>query len=194
MPLTKSKSPKAFGHNVEAEMHAGKPQKQALAIAYSVKRHARKMAKGGMVTPEQHLPKHEQDHDGMIEQAKEPMEHVRPEMTDADHRPEAKRHMHENDESHNEIMKENHLAHGGEVVDHNEHMEGDIDNFLSDEEDDESPFQDRQSSSDEEELTRMGDEASSHMNNEKSDSDEMQSRKGVLERILRQVRMRNIGR
>lgn len=49
MPLMKSKSKKAFSHNVEAEMKAGKPQPQALAIAYSIKRKPKKMAKGGMV-------------------------------------------------------------------------------------------------------------------------------------------------
>lgn len=38
MPLVKSKSEKAFAKNVKTEMKAGKPQKQALAIAYSVKR------------------------------------------------------------------------------------------------------------------------------------------------------------
>lgn len=38
MPLMKGKSQKAFGHNVAAEMHAGKPQNQAVAIAYSEKR------------------------------------------------------------------------------------------------------------------------------------------------------------
>ena len=38
MPLVKSKSDKAFKKNVKAEMKAGKPQKQAVAIAYSVKR------------------------------------------------------------------------------------------------------------------------------------------------------------
>jgi len=42
MPLIKSKSKKAFSKNVSAEIHAGKPQKQALAIAYSVKRKAKK--------------------------------------------------------------------------------------------------------------------------------------------------------
>ena len=42
MPLEKSTSKKAFGHNIEAEMHAGKPQKQAVAIAYSEKREAQK--------------------------------------------------------------------------------------------------------------------------------------------------------
>ena len=34
MPLMPGKSKKAFSHNIEAEMHAGKPQKQAVAIAY----------------------------------------------------------------------------------------------------------------------------------------------------------------
>lgn len=47
MPLTQGKSKKAFKHNIEAEMHAGKPQDQALAIAYNVKR--KNKAKGGMV-------------------------------------------------------------------------------------------------------------------------------------------------
>jgi hypothetical protein len=40
MPLQKSKSKKAFSYNIKAEMAAGKPQKQAVAIAYSVKRRA----------------------------------------------------------------------------------------------------------------------------------------------------------
>ena len=40
MPLKKSASPKAFSANVKKEMAAGKPQKQAVAIAYSVKRKA----------------------------------------------------------------------------------------------------------------------------------------------------------
>lgn len=38
MPLIKSKTNKAFKHNVKAEIKAGKPKKQALAIAYSIKR------------------------------------------------------------------------------------------------------------------------------------------------------------
>ena len=40
MPLIKSKSSKAFGENVKAEMKAGKPQKQAVAIAYAEKKAA----------------------------------------------------------------------------------------------------------------------------------------------------------
>jgi len=42
MPLKKSKSAKAFKSNVRAEVKAGKPVKQAVAIAYSVKREAKK--------------------------------------------------------------------------------------------------------------------------------------------------------
>jgi len=40
MPLTKSKSEKAFKGNIRKEVKAGKPVKQAVAIAYSVKRKA----------------------------------------------------------------------------------------------------------------------------------------------------------
>lgn len=40
MPLIKSGSKKAFRENVKAEIEAGKPQKQAVAIAYSAKRKA----------------------------------------------------------------------------------------------------------------------------------------------------------
>lgn len=57
MPLTKSKSKKAFEHNIEAEIHAGKPQKQALAIAYNVKRHAKK-AHGGHISTHEPSSKH----------------------------------------------------------------------------------------------------------------------------------------
>lgn len=38
MPLKKGKSPKTFSHNVRAEVKAGKPVKQAVAISYAVKR------------------------------------------------------------------------------------------------------------------------------------------------------------
>lgn len=40
MPLKKSKTPEAFRANVKAEIKAGKPVKQAVAIAYAVKRAA----------------------------------------------------------------------------------------------------------------------------------------------------------
>ena len=41
MPLVKSSSKEAFRKNVKAEMKAGKPKKQAIAIAYSVQRKAK---------------------------------------------------------------------------------------------------------------------------------------------------------
>jgi hypothetical protein len=44
MPLVKSASKEAFRKNVKAEMQANKLQKQALAVAYSVKREAQKPA------------------------------------------------------------------------------------------------------------------------------------------------------
>ena len=44
MPLTKSTSKKAFEKNIKAEVKSGKPVKQAVAIAYSVKREAAKKA------------------------------------------------------------------------------------------------------------------------------------------------------
>jgi hypothetical protein len=56
MPLIKSKSKSAFKHNVEAEIHAGKPPKQAVAIAYSEKRHAKKH--GGNVSTHEKNSKH----------------------------------------------------------------------------------------------------------------------------------------
>jgi len=40
MPLKKSPSKQAFKENVKAEVKAGKPVKQAVAIAYSEKRAA----------------------------------------------------------------------------------------------------------------------------------------------------------
>ena len=42
MPLKHSKTKKAFEKNIKTEVKAGKPVKQALAIAYSVKREAEK--------------------------------------------------------------------------------------------------------------------------------------------------------
>jgi hypothetical protein len=44
MPLIKSGSRQAMSQNIKTEMAAGKPQKQAVAIAYSVARRS----KGGL--------------------------------------------------------------------------------------------------------------------------------------------------
>ena len=47
MPLIKSKSEKAFKQNIRTEVKSGKPVKQAVAIAYSVKRAAAKPTSKG---------------------------------------------------------------------------------------------------------------------------------------------------
>ena len=45
MPLKKSASKKAVSENIKTEMGAGKPQKQAVAIALEVQRRAKKKGK-----------------------------------------------------------------------------------------------------------------------------------------------------
>lgn len=45
MPLKKSTSKKAMSANIKTEIAAGKPQKQAVAIAYAVKREAKSKKK-----------------------------------------------------------------------------------------------------------------------------------------------------
>lgn len=45
MPLRSGKSPKAFSDNVRTEIRAGKPQKQAVAIAYSQARRGKRTRK-----------------------------------------------------------------------------------------------------------------------------------------------------
>jgi hypothetical protein len=42
MPLKKSRSKGAFKSNIRAEVRAGKPVKQAVAIAYAVKRRGKR--------------------------------------------------------------------------------------------------------------------------------------------------------
>jgi hypothetical protein len=42
MPLKKGKSEKTFKENIKTEVKAGKPDKQAVAISYAIKRDAEK--------------------------------------------------------------------------------------------------------------------------------------------------------
>ena len=60
MPLITGKSPKSFSKNVETEMTAGKPQKQAVAIAYSKKREAE--GKDSVENDAQYLMRLQQKH------------------------------------------------------------------------------------------------------------------------------------
>ena len=46
MPMKKGYSPKSVSSNIKREMKAGKPQKQAVAIALNVARKAKAKAKG----------------------------------------------------------------------------------------------------------------------------------------------------
>lgn len=50
MPLIKGKSERAFKQNIKTEIAAGKPQKQAVAIAYDVQRRAQGKKDGGNVS------------------------------------------------------------------------------------------------------------------------------------------------
>lgn len=54
MPLMNGYGKKAMGQNIKTEMHAGKPMKQSVAIAYAVAKKAKekKMAQGGWVEAE----------------------------------------------------------------------------------------------------------------------------------------------
>jgi len=72
MPLMPGRSKKAFSKNVATEMEHGKPQPQALAIAYSVKRKAgkrHKMAEGGSIsakTEKRPMPDQSTDSKAMV--------------------------------------------------------------------------------------------------------------------------------
>lgn len=64
MPLIMGKGKRAMSDNIRTEMDSGRPQKQAIAMAYSMakKAHAKKMAMGGSV-PKLGDSRHEMDED-----------------------------------------------------------------------------------------------------------------------------------
>lgn len=45
MPIKKGYSPKTISHNIKTEMAAGRPQKQAVAIALDIAKNAKAKAK-----------------------------------------------------------------------------------------------------------------------------------------------------
>lgn len=51
MPLVQGKSRAAISQNIKTEMKAGRPQKQAVAIAFSQARKGEKRGNLGMVSP-----------------------------------------------------------------------------------------------------------------------------------------------
>jgi hypothetical protein len=63
MPLIKSGSKAAVGKNIKTEVAAGKPQKQAVAIAMSTKDRAKKMPERGQRTATHNDSKHPGSHD-----------------------------------------------------------------------------------------------------------------------------------
>jgi hypothetical protein len=88
----KSKSKAAFKHNIEAEMRAGKPQKQALAIAYATKR--RSKSKGGMIEHLVRTEPKEYAKGGMVEDEEFDSQHMSgaedsDEMNDEENREES---------------------------------------------------------------------------------------------------------
>lgn len=56
MPLSKSTSDKARSENIKREIDSGKDPKQAVAIAYSVQREAKKDKKKDTPTPKKKYP------------------------------------------------------------------------------------------------------------------------------------------
>lgn len=131
MPLSHGKGEKAFSHNVSTEMHHGKPLKQSLAIAYSLKRKAQHKAHGGKIHDEEmasaYLPmpeKHEK-HNAAAEH--EEAKHLNQHMAHGG----KMHHMAKGGMAHDEKatcaackagLPHSHHAHGGDVH-HDQHMD-----------------------------------------------------------------------
>lgn len=213
MPLKQGKSPASFKQNIKAEMHAGKPQKQALAIAYSIRRRAqaKKMARGGEVPEREVIPdggfgsitiiKNQDDkneklhphaqlaHGGMVEEENDEA----PEMQDHDHPMAHPEEETEHVDPMHEDMGRN-MASGGMVNDEEPtHMVHSDPSFLSDEDDSETPFHDGQGQSDEDELKEKYGASYDHLSaldNEQGDPEE--HKKERMSSILHGIRMRHM--
>lgn len=118
MPLMSGKSKQAFSTNVRTEMNAGKPQNQALAIAYNVRKHnKKKYAKGGEVNPK--LEAAHDEHEGsamhLVEKlrAKKAMAHGG--MVDEGMNDEDEHELDMWDEESEDSLSQDHFADGGEV-------------------------------------------------------------------------------
>jgi len=68
MPLIKGKSKSAFEHNIKTEIAAGKPPKQAVAIAYATKGAAKKMTSGTPSHSEHSARRSEHYHNTVVAQ------------------------------------------------------------------------------------------------------------------------------
>lgn len=139
MPLEHGKSKKAFEHNVKAELHAGKPLAQSLAIAYATKKRAKKMAHGGEVGVHSPQKAHhfsgggkvyptnnghiDHEKEGLVPYNKDELASYRYSMSEGVHKyPNPKISEHKNVLGEQAVMKSKnkfpkHFAEGGDVVD-----------------------------------------------------------------------------
>lgn len=200
MPLMKSKSPAAFKRNIETEMHAGKPQKQALAIAYATKRRAAHMAKGGMVKKVQDpAAVVAASHPAAIARKIAMREHVEDPHSEEMHSMGADPSPYEAEESEDgrHMWEGGMYAEGGEV-EHDLDLEerASHDQLYSDEEDMEPVF--HSGMSDEEELSEHDMEphrldGESEHGDEREHGEEESASKDVLSKIMSNLRRRHMG-
>jgi len=122
MPLIKRASKKALSKNIETEMHAGKPQKQALAIAFSTQRRAKKMAKGGELKAAAYKPSADDRDERELNMMASKKDEHSPELDARDE------HMSgidgARDERELEMSRGRKLSHGSEISFHDERMSG----------------------------------------------------------------------
>lgn len=144
MPLKHGKSKKTLQENIRTEISHGKEPKQAVAIAYAVRRKAQHKAKGGPVHCAHGGPEHcamgcyaeggmvpgvEHPHEGEPRNKKLHPDHSEPRETQPAMPEDRIREMSES-EKYKAFKKSSKFAHGGEVED-DEEMEGEVDTHMS---------------------------------------------------------------